>query len=60
MADVWVLSHECGWSRMVPRSTPVKRRLQIIQEHIEREHPPQNGADRGIMSNGKESTDASR
>lgn len=30
---VWVLTCPCGWSRMVPRSTPTDRRRQIIEEH---------------------------
>lgn len=34
MSRVWVLTHACGWSRMVPRSTPTDRRKQIIEEHI--------------------------
>lgn len=36
---VWVLSCRCGWSRMVPRSTPAERRRQIIQEHRVTKHP---------------------
>lgn len=34
MSDkVWILSCPCGWSRMVPRSTPTERRRQILATH---------------------------
>lgn len=36
---VWVISCRCGWSRMVPRSTPAARRRQILTEHQNEKHP---------------------
>lgn len=35
---VWVISCRCGWSRMVPRSTPAARRRQILGDHTDEAH----------------------
>lgn len=39
MSDkVWVISCPCGWSRMVPRSTPTARRLHLLAMHQQEVH----------------------
>lgn len=39
MSDkVWIISCRCGWSRMVPRSTPAARRRTILANHTNEAH----------------------
>jgi hypothetical protein len=40
-SKVWVITCPCGWSRMVPRSTPTERRLQILAQHRVDDHGEQ-------------------
>lgn len=44
---VWVINCACGWSRMVPRSTPTERRRQILTTHQREMHgeEPEEGHD---------------
>lgn len=39
MSGSWIVTCPCGWSRMVPRSTPAARRRQILAQHHEDKHP---------------------
>lgn len=41
---VWVITCPCGWSRMVPRSTPAARRRQILADHRLEVHGDDGGA----------------
>lgn len=36
---VWVITCQCGWSRMVPRSTPPEGRRKILDLHQFDLHP---------------------
>ncbi len=40
---VWALTCPCGWSRLIPRSTPAARRRQILAAHQAEKHPDKQG-----------------
>ena len=35
MADVWVLTHSCGWSRMLSIDSTPEERAAVYAEHMQ-------------------------